>query len=956
MPPHRRPELRELLQQLLGPGYELQHELTGAGMSRVFVARELSLDRQVVVKVLPPELVTDAGLARFRREVQVTARLQHPHILPVLSTGGEGDLRYYVAPYVASESLRRHLARGNRLPVEQALAIALELLGAIALAHSHGIIHCDIKPGNVLLSGSHAILADFGIARALHEHDDAHDLMGSSMMDHAAYSPPGHARDAAADLWAIAVLTHEAITGSTPALPALPDRMVAEWAAADPGVDPQSAALPAAVIARALHQDPDARFPSAEAFAEALRRAVRATGAFTAIAPPRALHTRRRAVAWIALALGLAGAGAIAVARGRDDAAAAEPPAERVMRVQLLEGTDSVARAAAAQLDQLLASALRDVSALAVVTSGTADTSALPSWATLDGRVLAAGPLLRVELELRRPYADSQLVRVSATAPADSIDALANRLAIAILPRLYTTLDPPPGAAILDGTSHPDALRHFLDGEVARARAASDSAYLHFRAATEADPRFAMAWYRRAESAEQSVRVLDADSASMVALALAPTLPLRERLLVEGYAAFRAGDARAAEATYQRLLQADWRNPDAWRQLGEIGYHMGPLLGRSIDASRDAWSQLLSIDSSDVGAVTHLIRLVAREGDPRPVRALLERLDADSARGVSAEESRIVAVYATGSEADRRAADASLDTLPDYSLYFLHATVAGLLERPDLARGIARRLVAPHRPTTVRAQGHVALAHLAIAEGRRDEAWHELDLAASLDPSAAALARASLAALPFVAVPRAAQDSAARALREAPDPNATPLSLELVADLPAMPVIRAYLGALLQPGGEGSLACAARAPASRQLCDDLVLELEAERQVARGRNTEALVAVERMGMIVPYQLAARSTFFARTRARWRRAELLDAAHWDREARDWYVTTPQGSRLDYVYLAASRLRRGLLRERANDPVGAAEHYRKVIALLARANGEFVPLRREAEAGLRRVQSS
>ncbi|HEY0996149.1 MAG TPA: serine/threonine-protein kinase, partial [Gemmatimonadaceae bacterium] len=293
MPP--RLELRELLQQLLGPGYELRHELTGAGMSRVFVAREVALDRQVVVKVLPPELVTEAGLARFRREVQVTARLQHPHILPVLSTGGAGELRYYIAPYVASESLRRHLAGGHRLPTDQALAITLELLGAVALAHSHGIIHCDIKPGNVLLSGDHAILADFGIARALHEGDEPHDLTGSSTIDHAAYTPPERARDASADLWAIAVVAHEAITGAVPSLPASPERILADWRAADPALDPLTAPLAAGVIARALHEDPTARFPSAEAFAQALRRAVRATGTFAAIPAPAARRRWRNA-------------------------------------------------------------------------------------------------------------------------------------------------------------------------------------------------------------------------------------------------------------------------------------------------------------------------------------------------------------------------------------------------------------------------------------------------------------------------------------------------------------------------------------------------------------------------------------------------------------------------------------------------------------------------------------
>ena len=171
MSPHK--ELPRLLQPLLGEQFRLERELPGAGMSRVFVAHEVELDRRVAVKVLPPELVTSDAIARFRREMQLTAQLQHPHILPVITAGGRDDLLYFVTPYVEGESLRGFLAKGERVSFDAALAMALELLSAATYAHARGIVHRDIKPGNVLLSGRHSILADFGIARALHADDDA---------------------------------------------------------------------------------------------------------------------------------------------------------------------------------------------------------------------------------------------------------------------------------------------------------------------------------------------------------------------------------------------------------------------------------------------------------------------------------------------------------------------------------------------------------------------------------------------------------------------------------------------------------------------------------------------------------------------------------------------------------------------------------------------------------------
>jgi hypothetical protein len=205
-------QLFDRLERLLGATHELRRELAGGGMSRVFVAHETALKRDVVVKVLPPELISDASAERFAREVELTARLQHPHILPVLSAGGDGDLLYYFTPYVPGESLRARLATGT-MAVDEAVQLTAEVLDALAAAHAHGVVHRDVKPGNVLVSGHHAILADFGIARALGVAGEV-AAEASTLAGARAYMAPERERGPAADLFSVAVMAHEMLLGA----------------------------------------------------------------------------------------------------------------------------------------------------------------------------------------------------------------------------------------------------------------------------------------------------------------------------------------------------------------------------------------------------------------------------------------------------------------------------------------------------------------------------------------------------------------------------------------------------------------------------------------------------------------------------------------------------------------------------------------------------------------------
>jgi len=159
-------DARARLNAALEGRYVLQREVGAGGMATVFLARDLRHERDVALKVLDSQLAASIGAERFLQEIRTTARLQHPHILPLFDSGEADGFLFYVMPFVKGESLADRLGREGQLPVEDAVQIAREVAGALAYAHDEGVIHRDIKPANILLERGHALLADFGIAQA----------------------------------------------------------------------------------------------------------------------------------------------------------------------------------------------------------------------------------------------------------------------------------------------------------------------------------------------------------------------------------------------------------------------------------------------------------------------------------------------------------------------------------------------------------------------------------------------------------------------------------------------------------------------------------------------------------------------------------------------------------------------------------------------------------------------
>jgi eukaryotic-like serine/threonine-protein kinase len=270
--------LREQLQQTLGTAYTLERELGGGGMSRVFVAEETALRRKVVVKVLPPEVAAGVNADRFKREIQLAARLQHPHIVPLLSAGEMNGVPYYTMPFVEGESIRARLARTGAMSITEVIGVLRDVAKALSYAHERGIVHRDIKPDNVLLSGDSATVADFGIAKAIAAaRTDGGTVgatltsIGASIGTPAYMAPEQAAADPStnhrADIYAFGCMAYELLAGRPPFVATTPQRLLAAHMSDDPDpilqyradTPPQLAEL----VMRCLVKDADDRPQSA---------------------------------------------------------------------------------------------------------------------------------------------------------------------------------------------------------------------------------------------------------------------------------------------------------------------------------------------------------------------------------------------------------------------------------------------------------------------------------------------------------------------------------------------------------------------------------------------------------------------------------------------------------------------------------------------------------------------
>jgi Protein kinase domain len=322
----------ERLRTALSPSYEIERELTGAGMSRVFVATDVGLGRKIVIKVLPPELTAGVNRERFRREIQVAAQLQHPHIVTLLAAGENEELLYYTMPFIEGESLRVALEKGP-LSVKDVVRILHDVVDALAYAHARGVIHRDIKPGNILKLGSHALVTDFGVAKALNAAMPATGITTSGMaIGTPAYMAPEQlagdpAADHRIDIYAVGLLAYELLTGESPFTGPSPQATLAAQLTRDPEplykCCPDVAPPLSAIIMQCLAKEPNLRPPTAEALMTALDSITSSSGeiktAATQVLPAVAKRRRRLTIGVGAATVALGSAVALFASQRGDD-------------------------------------------------------------------------------------------------------------------------------------------------------------------------------------------------------------------------------------------------------------------------------------------------------------------------------------------------------------------------------------------------------------------------------------------------------------------------------------------------------------------------------------------------------------------------------------------------------------------------------------------------------------
>ena len=319
--------ISDRLLSALGGSYTIERELTGGGMALVFVGMDHDLGRRVVIKILPPELAASVSAERFRREILTVARLQHPHIVPMLKAGEVDGLPYFVMPYVDGESVDIRLSRVGTLGVRETLGIMKDVARALAFAHEHGVVHRDIKPGNVLLSAGSATVTDFGVAKALstaqRSGERGNGLTNTGMsLGTMLYMAPEQVAgdpniDGRADIYSLGVTAYEMLAGVAPFARLGPREMLtARLTLPPPPLSTIRKDVPAGLerlIARCLAIDPKDRPQTANALIEALEDPGTISGSFASSSPRLALHgTRLKRAVIGALAL----VGAIVVSAG----------------------------------------------------------------------------------------------------------------------------------------------------------------------------------------------------------------------------------------------------------------------------------------------------------------------------------------------------------------------------------------------------------------------------------------------------------------------------------------------------------------------------------------------------------------------------------------------------------------------------------------------------------------
>ena len=639
------PDTLARLKTALADRYAIEGEIGAGGMATVYLAEDLKHHRKVAIKVLRPELAAVLGAERFLKEIEVTANLRHPHILPLFDSGEADGFLYYVMPYVEGESLRDRLNREKQLPVEDALQIVREVADALGSAHRHDVIHRDIKPENILLEEGHAVVADFGIARAIHAAGGEQLTETGLAVGTPAYMSPEQAMgskelDGRSDLYSLGCVLYEMLAGQPPFTGATVESIVHQQIAVEPRpVTELRPAVPAEVVAalsRVLSKAPADRFRPAAQFAEALAK--RESAAVVATPMPVTRPTLRswRRPALLGMVLVVAVGAALVVGRWIGPTSAGEPEHPRtaiaVLPFQNLSPDGPHAYFAGGLHDELLTQ-LAKVAALKVISRtsvmGYAGTnlpplrqiaSELGVGSVVEGTVQVVGDRLRVHVQLIDAETDEHLWADSYDRTLDGAFAIQSDVAQRVVAAVGATLAGAEQLSLAEApTANAEAYRLYLQGREYFRRPGFlrqnwEIAQQLYERALALDSGFTLAhaalsrvhglmWLVRYDPAPE--RLARQREEAETALRLAPDLPQAHIAMGQVHYIGR-GDWQAALEEYGIALQALPNDGGLWGLVGYARRRLGNW--DEVDAAFEKSAQLDPRNANlfyDIGGITY---------------------------------------------------------------------------------------------------------------------------------------------------------------------------------------------------------------------------------------------------------------------------------------------------------------------------------------------------------------